>query len=175
MPENRRSDNYDSVYDQCTDSEGRFIENHRSYIENHRNLLKLMIQDTRFMLIQTILGHPQQLPSLKEIDFANPSVSKSTIRNHLNKLVENGIVTVEWLDKDERSQDLPYKFYRLSDKGRIILEYHNLLNSELTLKESYSMTNKTPDIIKYENAPRPDVRPFDGGYSPFDGDENEES
>jgi len=125
-------------------------------ISDQRELLKIVIQDTRFMLIQTILGHPQQFPSLKEIDYANPSKSQSTIRNHLDRLIEHNIVTTEQLPKEERSRDLPYQFYRLTEEGRTFLERHDLLRSEEAMQELNSVTEKTPVIVKYEEAPRPD-------------------
>jgi DNA-binding transcriptional ArsR family regulator len=125
-------------------------------ISDQRELLKIVIQDTRFMLIQTILGHPQQFPSLKEIVYANPSKSQSTIRNHLDRLIEHNIVTTEQLPKEERSRDLPYQFYRLTEEGRTFLERHDLLRSEEAMQELNSVTEKTPVIVKYEEAPRPD-------------------
>lgn len=47
-----------------------------------RERLNTVTQETRFSLIQDILGHPEQLPTLKELDCVNPSMSQTTIRQH---------------------------------------------------------------------------------------------
>jgi predicted ArsR family transcriptional regulator len=86
----------------------------------------------------------------------NPSKSKSTIRNHLDRLIEHNIVTTEQLPKEGRSRDLPYQFYRLTEEGRTFLERHDLLRSEEAMQELNSVTEKPPVIVKYEEAPRPD-------------------
>jgi len=121
-----------------------------------RALLELVTQDTRFKLIQNIVAHPEEAPSLKELDYANPSKSKSTIRNHLEKLVDAGVVVPVELEGDQRQRDLPYRFYQLSESGQELLEKHELLRAEETLKKMHSMLEKTPQIERYIKAPRPD-------------------
>ena len=91
-----------------------------------RGRLNVVTQETRFSLIQDILGHPAQLPTLKE------------------------------LPKDQRQNDLPYKFYGLSKDGRVFLEEHGLLRAEETLTEIYNTVDKTEAIERYETAPRPE-------------------
>lgn len=127
-------------------------------VAERRDTLKTVVQDTRFTLIQNILGHPVQEPSLKELDFVNPSKSKSTIREHLNKLVDNGVVEKTELSKERRSRDLPRQFYRLTREGREFLETQGLLQAEETLRELYSRVEKPQHIKDYEEAPRPNGR-----------------
>jgi len=122
-----------------------------------RDLLNLVTQETRFVLIQNIVAHPQGMPSLKELAYANPSKSKSTIRNHLEKLVDAGVVEEVHLPDDERTRDLPHKFFRLPEASREFLEDHDLLRAEETLQEMYSMLEKTPEMERYIEAPRPNV------------------
>jgi len=123
--------------------------------DDRRELLNLVTQETRFVLIQNIMAHPKGMPSLKELVYANPSKSKSTIRNHLDKLMEGGIVEAAELPKDERQRDLPYRFYQLTPLGQTLLKKHDLLRAEETLQEMHSMLEKTPQIQKYVDAPRP--------------------
>lgn len=123
--------------------------------DNVRDLLNLVTQKTRFVLIQNIVAHPKEAPSLKELAYANPSKSKSTIRNHLDKLVDAGVVKAVHLPKEERKRDLPHKFFRLTESSRDFLEEHDLLRAEETLKEMHSMLEKTPEIERYVEAPRP--------------------
>ena len=106
--------------------------------------------------MQDILGHPAQLPTLKELDYVNPSKSQTTIRQHLQELVNEGILEKASLPKDQRQNDLPYTFYGLSEDGREFLTEHGLLRAEGTLGEIYSSVEKTDTVQRYETAPRPE-------------------
>jgi len=127
-----------------------------SDLESVRKRLNVVTQETRFALLQDILGHPSGLPTLKELDYVNPSKSQTTIRQHLQQLVDAGIVEEVLLSEDRRQNDLPYKFYGISESGRQFLEEHKLLRAQETLREIYDRVEKTDDIKRYETAPRPD-------------------
>ncbi len=60
------------------------------------------------------------------------------------------------LSRDRRRNDLPYKFYGISESGRAFLEEHKLLRAQDTLREIYDRVEKTDDIKRYETAPRPE-------------------
>lgn len=126
-----------------------------SDLESVRERLNVVTQETRFSLLQDILGHPSELPTLKELDYVNPSKSQTTIRQHLQQLVDAGIVEEVLLPEDRRQNDLPYKFYGISDSGRQFLQDHKLLRAQDTLREIYDRVEKTDDINRYETAPRP--------------------
>lgn len=121
-----------------------------------RERLNVVTQETRFSLVQDILGHPSGLPTLKELDYVNPSRSQTTIRQHLQRLVEAGIVEKVELPENRRQNDLPYTFYGISEEGRRFLEEHKLLRAEETLQEIYDRVEKTAEIERYESAPRPE-------------------
>ena len=125
-------------------------------LESVRNRLNVVTQETRFALLQDILGHPSELPTLKELDYVNPSKSQTTIRQHLEELVDAGIVEQVTLPRDRRQNDLPYKFYGISESGRQFLKEHKLLRAQDTLREIYDRIEKSDDIIRYETAPRPE-------------------
>ncbi len=125
-------------------------------LNRERERLNAVTQETRFSLIQDVLGHPSGLPTLKELDYVNPSKSRTTIRQHLQTLVEADILEVVSLSKDRRRNDLPYRFYGISEEGRRFLAAHKLLRAEDTLRAIYSQVEKTEEIERYENAPRPD-------------------
>lgn len=127
-----------------------------SDLDRVRERLNVVTQETRFSLIQDILGHPEQLPTLKELDYVNPGKSRTTIRQHLQQLVDAGIVEESLLSENRRQNDRPYKFYGLSDTGRTFLEDHGLLRAEETLRAIYAQVEKTDAIERYETAPRPD-------------------
>jgi len=127
-----------------------------SDLESVRERLNVVTQETRFALLQDILGHPSELPTLKELDYVNPSKSQTTIRQHLQQLVDAGIVEEVLLPEDRRQNDLPYKFYGISESGRQFLEEHKLYRAQDTLREIYDRVEKTDDIKRYETAPRPE-------------------
>ena len=120
-----------------------------------RERLNVVTQQTRFGLVQDILGHPTQQPTLKELDYVNPSKSQTTIRQHLQRLVDVGVVEERFLAEDRRQNDLPYKFYAVSERGRVFFEEHGLLRAEETLQALYDQVDKTDEIRRYETAPRP--------------------
>ena len=122
-----------------------------------RELVHFVTQQTRFALINNILQHPEQLPSMYELEELNPSVSDATVYKHVQKLIDAGIVKELALDDDQRRQGYPRKFYGLTDEGRKFLEEHNLLAAEETLQQIYdTIADKPEKMVKYENAPRPD-------------------
>ena len=122
-----------------------------------REVIHFITQQTRFSLISDILAHPQQLPSMYELEELNPSVSDATVYKHIQKLIDAGIVTEVALDDDQRRQGYPWKFYGLTEDGREFLETHNLLAAEETLQQIYdTIADKPEKMVKYENAPRPD-------------------
>jgi DNA-binding transcriptional ArsR family regulator len=127
-----------------------------SDLESVRERLNVVTQETRFALLQDILGHPSELPTLKELDYVNPSKSQTTIRQHLQQLVDADIVEEVLLPEDRRQNDLPYKFYGISESGRQFLGEHKLLRAQDTLQEIYDRVEKTDDIKRYETAPRPE-------------------
>lgn len=122
-----------------------------------RELVHFVTQQTRFALINNILQHPKQLPSMYELEELNPGVSDATVYKHVQKLIEAGIVKEVALDDDQRRQGYPWKFYGLSEDGREFLREHNLLTAEETLQQIYAtISNKPEKMVKYEDAPRPD-------------------
>jgi len=125
-------------------------------LEHVRERLNVVTQETRFALVQDLLGHPEGLPTLKELDYVNPSKSRTTIRQHLQQLIEAGIVEEVTLPTERRRNDLPYKFYGISEEGRQFLEAHDLLRAEETLRDVYARVEKTDEIERYETAPRPE-------------------
>jgi predicted ArsR family transcriptional regulator len=124
---------------------------------DNRELIHFVTQQTRFTLLTNILQHPQQLPSMYELEQLNPSVSDATVYKHMQKLIEAGIVKEVALSDDQRRQGYPWKFYRLTGEGREFLEAHNLLAAEETLQRIYETISDKPEkMVKYENAPRPE-------------------
>ena len=123
-----------------------------------RELLHFLTQETRFKLVHNVVQHPKQLPSMYELEQLNPSLSDATVYKHVQKLVDAGVVREVSLPSDERRQGYPWKFYGLTDEGRQFLDAHGVLDAEETLQRIYgTISDKSEKMVKYENAPRPDV------------------
>lgn len=119
-----------------------------------REMLDMATQKTRFTLIQGILSHPEELPSLRELELMNPTLGRTTIHEHLEKLIGAGVVErVENHDTSD-NPDMPSKFYGLTDQGRAVLEGTGLIDAEETLKQYYNALKKTEEHDRHENAPR---------------------
>ena len=58
-----------------------------------REIVHFVTQQTRFALITNILQHPDQLPSMYELEGLNPSVSEATVYKHMQKLIDAGVVS----------------------------------------------------------------------------------
>ena len=69
-----------------------------------RELLHFVTQQTRFALVTNILQHPDQLPSMYDLEALNPSVNEAQSNTQIQKLVDAGIVTEVALDDDQRRQ-----------------------------------------------------------------------
>ena len=120
-----------------------------------RERLHVVTQETRFTLLQNILGHPQQFPSFKELALVNPTKSESTVHAHLGTLAAHGVVESVELPPGERRRDLPHAFYRLTDEGQRLLNEHGVLQAEDTLQAIYDAIDKPDQLRRYESAPRP--------------------
>lgn len=117
-------------------------------------LVHFITYPIRFALINSILQHPEQLPSMYELEELNADVSGATVYKHVQKLIDADVVKEISL-YEQRRQGYPWKFYGLTKDGHEVLERHNLLDSELP--DIYgTISNKPAKMIKYEDAPRPD-------------------
>jgi tetratricopeptide (TPR) repeat protein len=118
-------------------------------------LYHYLTQETRYLIIQYILAHPENLPSLEELDYAIPK-GRSTIHQHLKSLRERDIVDAYELDPEKRSRDLPSTFYGLTEHGIYVVEEFDLLKAKEMLQAIYANMDKPERVQRYEEAPRPE-------------------
>jgi hypothetical protein len=123
--------------------------------DRDREILHVITQETRFVLLQNIIGHPKQLPSVPELTFFNPDKNEGTIYQHLKRLINIGIVEIHTLPSDQREQDLPFKFYGISEEGEAFLDQYGVFESEETLHDIYARVDKSERMKRFESAPRP--------------------
>jgi len=121
-------------------------------MESHE-LVHFVTQQTRFALINNILQHPEQLPSMYELEELNPSVSDATVYKHIQKLIDAGIV--KELARTMTSADrATLEVLRAHRNGPEFLNDHNLLAVEETFQQIYNTISDKPEkMVKYENAP----------------------
>ena len=120
--------------------------------------LNAIVQGTRANIVQDILGHPDGAPSLAEINYYNPDKSKSTLRNHLEVLIDVGAVARVKLPEEDRTRDNPSTFYALTEEGWRTLNRHAILLDELEeIRDDHAKVEKSERVEQFEQAPRPDL------------------
>jgi DNA-binding HxlR family transcriptional regulator len=124
-------------------------------LDSRREMLDVATQKTRFTLVQGILSHPQELPSLRELELLNPSLSRTTIHEHLEKLISAGVVERVENAETMNNPNQPSKFYRLTEEGKDVLAGTGLSDAADTLKHYYDQIQKTEEHKRHEAAPRP--------------------
>jgi len=126
-------------------------------------ILHTITQETRYQLLQLIVAHPKGAPSLKELTYMADVTNQATIHEHLNKLIDVGMV--KKIEVDDQDTGYPRVFYRIPDNALEFLQNHGLLESITIVQESYQAVEK-PDHIKHEeDAPRP-TTPYVGDVHP---------
>ncbi|USZ66894.1 ArsR family transcriptional regulator [Halorussus salilacus] len=124
--------------------------------EEQRRIFDLLSQETRHLIIQFVLGHPEHLVSLDELDYMIPK-SKAAIGDQLDNLIEAGILDLYRYEPSEDKRDLPSKFYGLTERGVEILYEYKYLRGVPVARGLYENTRKSEQIERHENAPRPEL------------------
>lgn len=124
--------------------------------EEQRRIFDLLSQETRHLIIQYILGHPEHLMSLDELDYMIPK-SKAAISDQLDNLIEAGILDLYRYEPSEDKRDLPSKFYGFTERGLEVLHEYNYLRGVPVARALYKNTRKPEKIERHEEAPRPEL------------------
>lgn len=109
---------------------------------------------TRANLIADIVGHPDGAPSVRELDYMNPSLEEDAIRRHLGILKDVGVVEELVVDPGQRVRGYPYKFYTLTEPARDLFDQNDLFPEE-AWRRQYDRVQKTGEIEELEAMPRP--------------------
>jgi len=110
---------------------------------------------TRANLLADIVGHPDGAPSVRELDYMNPSLAEDAIRRHLGVLQKVGVVAELVVEPGNRVRGYPYKFYTLTDEARALFDRNDLF-PEAAWRRQYDRVQKTAEIAELEAMPRPD-------------------
>lgn len=117
--------------------------------------LRVITQETRASLIADVVGHPEGMISVPELDYLNPDVERSAITEHLQRLVDAGVLDRATIPVGERSRDLPNTFYYVTGEGRDLFDRNDIFDEEIW-REQYAKVEKTDDIERIEAMDRPD-------------------
>lgn len=132
-------------------------------MERKREVMELISQGTRHKILQAILGHPEHLPTMAELDHMIPGKSYSTIEEAAENLVEGDIVAIYEVSNEAikeaglSARDNPNKFYGLSEEGVQTLGEFEFLRSVPILRAVYDNTNQTEKTQRHQDALRPDL------------------
>ncbi|NHN64267.1 hypothetical protein G9463_13305 [Haloarcula sp. JP-Z28] len=124
--------------------------------EEQRQIYDLLSQETRHLILQFILGHPEHLPSLDELAYMMPK-NKAAIRDQLEVLSDNDIIDCYRYPPNEDARDLPSQFYGLTEHGVEILYEYNYLRGLPVARALYENTRLSEKAQRHRDAPRPEL------------------
>jgi hypothetical protein len=122
--------------------------------EEQRQIYDLLSQETRHLILQFILGHPEHLPSLDELAYMMPK-NKAAIRDQLAVLGDSDIIDCYRHSPNEDARDLPSQFYCLTEHGVEILYEYNYLRGLPVARALYDNTRLSEKAQRHRDAPRP--------------------
>lgn len=122
--------------------------------EEQREIYELLSQETRHLVLQYILAHPEHLPSLDELAYLIPK-NKAAIRDQIERLQEERIVEQYDHPPNEDSRDLPSQFYGLTEHGVDVLEEYNYLRGLPVARALYDNTRLSEKAKRHRDASRP--------------------
>lgn len=124
--------------------------------EEQREIYELLSQETRHLILQYVLAHPEHLPSLDELAYLIPK-NKAAIGDQLQRLQEEGILDLYEHPPNEDSRDLPSQFYGLTEYGVEVLHEYNYLRGLPVARALYDNTRLSEKAERHRDAPRPEL------------------
>lgn len=123
--------------------------------EQERELNRFLTQETRFAILQYVLGHPHSLPSSKELDHLIPQKSATTITEAVDALIDRGILAEYTHEPNRGTRGFPTNFYGLTERGVEILDTFNLLRGRPVMRAVYRKFDLPEAVRRHQDAPRP--------------------
>lgn len=141
-------------------------------LEERRWMYELFSQETRYYILQVILGHPDHLVSLAEFDFFIPK-SKPAINDQLRTLSGPDVITDYSHPPNESYRDYPSTFWGLTEKGVDLLYQFNFLHQTPVLRALFDVIRLDSTRQRHLEAPRPSLPPVVEETLSFDEDDGE--
>jgi predicted transcriptional regulator len=118
-----------------------------------QRMRELLSQETRHLVLQLLLGHPDHLASLAELDYVIPK-NEAAILDQLETLQEAGLLDVYVHEPNVSVRDLPSKFWGPTERGVEVLHEHNFLRGVPVARAVYEETDRSERVERHERAPR---------------------
>ncbi len=125
-------------------------------IEKQRRAHQFLTQETRYHIIQAVLGHPKYLTTLDELEYLVPK-NRSTIREHLDRLAEKQVMAKYKYRGDEAEHNDPREFWGFTSYGISLLDEYGYLRYVPVLRALQENLYLTEKIERHQDAPRPDL------------------
>ncbi|WP_227378897.1 ArsR family transcriptional regulator [Haladaptatus halobius] len=126
---------------------------------NHFDVFEVfdvITQQTRKDLIADIVGHPKGMPSMKELQYLNPDVDRTTILGHLRKLMDANVVDSVAFPDGQRPDEGPYKFYYITEQAGELFDKNGIFDPEIR-RPLYAQVEKPADVKHAEELTRPQL------------------
>lgn len=124
-------------------------------LEQQRELMQLLGQETRHLIIKAILGHSNHLASMDELSYMIGAKNKKTVREQALILVEEDILARYERPENQDHRGIPHQFYGPTEYGIDVLGDFNYLKGVPMNRALYEKTRKNEKIERHEGAPRP--------------------
>jgi hypothetical protein len=125
-------------------------------IEKQRRAHQFLTQETRYHIIQAVLGHPTYLATLDELEYLVPK-NRSTIREHLDRLAAKRVMAKYTYRGDAAQRNDPRAFWGFTSYGITLLDEYGYLRYVPVLRALQERLYLTEKIERHQNAPRPDM------------------
>lgn len=128
----------------------------RQEVDNRR-VSAMVTKEDYAGLIADLVGHPQEAPTVEELDFVNPSMGTEEIQHRLEELRAAGIVRSQTMESQESGGEDQHEFYELTDVARQFVSQSELFPKEAWQRQ-YASVQKPPRILSIESIQRPDCQ-----------------
>jgi hypothetical protein len=125
-------------------------------IEKQRRAHQFLTQETRYYIIQAVLGHPKNLATLDELEYLVPK-NRSTIREHLDRLADKQVMAKYTYRGDGAERNDPREFWGVTSYGITLLDEYSYLRYVPVLRALQENLYLTRKIKRHQNALRPDL------------------
>ena len=125
-------------------------------IEKQRRAHRFLTQDTRYHIIQAVLGHPQHLTTLDELEYLVPK-NRSTIREHLDRLADKRVMAKYEYRGDGADRTDPRAFWGFTSYGITLLDEYRYLRYVPVLRALQDHLYLTEKIERHRDASRPEL------------------
>lgn len=125
-------------------------------LERQRRAHRFLTQETRYHVLQAILGHPKHLVTLDEFEYLVPK-NRSTIRDHLDRLADKHLIAKYVYDGEDVGPNDPREFWGLTDYGVDLLNEYGYLRYVPVLRALQDTIYLTAKIERHRTAPRPEL------------------